>query len=70
MKMFLLRLVVPALVIALTSLTLCYQAIYLSWFDITPAMDEIHGSAVALLVLLMVPVDVLHVYIGVPVIDR
>lgn len=64
MKMFLLRLVVPALVIALTLLTVRYQAVYLSWFDITPAMNEIHGSAVAVLLLLMVPVALLHVYIG------
>lgn len=64
MKMFLLRLVVPSLVIALTYLTLSYQSIYLSWFDITPAMNEIHGSTFAVLALIMVPVTVLHVYIG------
>lgn len=63
MKMFLLRLVVPVLLIALTYLTLSYQSIYLSWFDITPAMNEIHAYAFAVLALIMVPVTVLHIYI-------
>ncbi|MGP1715674.1 MAG: hypothetical protein ACTS9Y_00715 [Methylophilus sp.] len=63
MKLFAFRLVIPALVIALTYCIVKYQGVYLSWFDITPAKNDIHGSVFIVIALVAIPVTVLHIYI-------
>lgn len=63
MKIFALRLIVPALVIALVDCLVVYQPVYLGWFDITLTKFQLHWSVYALIALAAVPVSFVHVYI-------